>query len=504
MPSQQSAELDESATVQRFAQIPSPTESGPYEILEKLGQGGMGVVYKARDKRLDRVVALKQLSGDQSTDASSRRRLLKEARAAARLDHPNICTVYSVDEIGGTPCIAMQLVEGRTLRQVINEGPMPLDRFFDLAGQIASALDAAHRKDIIHRDIKSANIMVTAEGRVKVLDFGLAQFSSNQDSSRLTETAGDTAGTLSYMAPEQLRGGHANARSDVWSLGVVLFEMLTGKLPFQRETPGATVYAILNDDPPFITSVRAEIPESVSRLVQKALAKDPERRYHGMSDLLADLQACSGRSLVLPAPPSQRRVWLAAVSLAVVAVVVGTMVAVTGSRSTEPAPPSNAPPRSIAAAAIPAATQVVEAPAQSVAKGLPSIAALPFSNLNRDPKVAHLESGIADALAEAVVGSGRFRLVERSQLDQIIKELKLDRSEFVDPATAQKVGRLIGAQFLVIGSFQVFEGQLRLNARLLRVETGEVVGAWKRTGAVRDAFKLPDELARDVVEAARP
>ena len=211
-----------------------------YKILEKLGEGGMGVVYKARDTKLDRTVALKFLPQELTRDKVSKERFIQEAKAAAALNHNNICTIYEINEADDLLFIAMEYVDGLSLREKIEAGPIEFDEAIDLAIQVAAGLCEAHEKEIIHRDIKSANIMITKKGQAKIMDFGLAKFAGQ---AKFT-TTGTTVGTLSYMSPEQLQGEKVDARSDIFSFGVVLYEMLTGRLPFEGEYEAAIMYAI--------------------------------------------------------------------------------------------------------------------------------------------------------------------------------------------------------------------------------------------------------------------
>jgi serine/threonine-protein kinase len=257
-----------------------------YKILEKLGEGGMGVVYKARDTKLKRTVALKFLltraiEGDEDTT-----RFIREAQAAATLDHPNICTVYEVGEADDHAYISMAFIEGESLREKISSGPVPLEKALDIALQAAEGLRAAHEKGIVHRDIKSANLMLTPEGRVKVMDFGLAKTTG---ATKMTMT-GTTLGTAAYMSPEQALGQAADQRSDIWSLGVVLYEMLANRLPFKGEYDPVLLYAIVNESQDPLTKIDSGIPLEVEQLVDHALEKDPGKRYQDTKELITDLE----------------------------------------------------------------------------------------------------------------------------------------------------------------------------------------------------------------------
>ncbi len=259
-----------------------------YEILEKVGEGGMGMVYKAIDTKLDRTVALKFLAPHLVSNEESRQRFIREAKAAAALQHPNICTVYEIDEVDGRTFIAMAYLEGDELTKRIVKGPLSLERLLDIAIQVARGLQEAHSKGVVHRDIKPANIMDTTSGQAVLMDFGLAQLAST--ASKLTRE-GTTVGTSAYMSPEQTTGEKLDHRADIWALGVVLYEMATGQVPFQGHYEQAILYSILNESPQPITAVRTGVPPELERIVNKCLAKCAGERYQTVSDLLADLSA---------------------------------------------------------------------------------------------------------------------------------------------------------------------------------------------------------------------
>jgi len=258
-----------------------------YRILEKLGEGGMGVVYKAEDMKLGRTVALKFLPPEMMRDSDANARFLQEARTAATLDHQNICTVYEIGEADGRTYIAMALIEGKSLRDRIRRGPLGLNETIDLAVQVAEGLAAAHRKGIVHRDMKPGNVMVTTEDQAKIMDFGLAK---SPGQARLTKT-GTTTGTVAYMSPEQSRGEDVDQRTDIWSFGVMLYEMVTGRLPFRGDRDQAVIRSILDDEPEPVTGIRTGVPIELERIVAKAMTKRLDERYQHVDDLLADLRS---------------------------------------------------------------------------------------------------------------------------------------------------------------------------------------------------------------------
>jgi serine/threonine protein kinase len=271
---------------------------GPYEILAPLGSGGMGEVYRARDTRLGREAALKVLPEALVADAERRERFDREARAVAALNHPNIVTIYGVEEIGPSAVLAMELVDGRPLSDSIPGGGMPIGRLLQLAIQLADAVSAAHSRGIIHRDLKPANIMVTSEGRVKVLDFGLAKLrpeaeaadAATRMASSVVTGEGRILGTIAYMSPEQAEGKTVDHRSDIFSLGIVLYEMSTGQPPFTGDSSLAILSSIMKDTPGSVSDLNPALPPEVGRIVRRCLAKDPEQRYQSAKDVRNDLE----------------------------------------------------------------------------------------------------------------------------------------------------------------------------------------------------------------------
>ena len=332
--------------------IAAGTKLGPYEILGPLGAGGMGEVYRARDARVDRVVALKVLSEEFFESEERRSRFEREARMLASLNHPGIATLYSFEEIPGSfassssastrHLLVMELVEGRTLRELLGEGPLPAKRILVIGAQIADALARAHAAGIVHRDLKPENVMVSRDGLVKILDFGLAKAAPLTDlesraetDARLT-TPGVIVGTASYMSPEQAAGRPLDFRSDQFSLGSILWEMASGKSAFRRDTAAETLAAILRAEPQPVADLRPELPAVFGWIVERCLAKDAEERYASTRDLARDLAAIrdrgSGASPAAPAPRVRNRRELLAWSLAVVASVAALVAGLRGAR----------------------------------------------------------------------------------------------------------------------------------------------------------------------------
>src|SRR5271165_1277896 len=277
---------------------------GQYEIRSPLGAGGMGEVYRAHDTRLDREVAIKVLPESLTSDPDRLRRFEQEARAAAALNHPNILAVHQMATEGNVSCMVTELLDGETLRERLRRGPVPIRKAIDYAVQIAHGLAAAHDKGITHRDLKPDNLFVTREGRVKILDFGLAKVGPSKDSPGLEATQsigtepGMVMGTVGYMSPEQVRGKTSDHRSDIFAFGTILYEMVTGKQTFRKPTSAETMTAILNEEPPSISQIAPTSPPGLQRVVHRCLEKRPEQRFQSASDMAFALEALSDSAVV--------------------------------------------------------------------------------------------------------------------------------------------------------------------------------------------------------------
>jgi len=323
-----------------------------YKILAKLGEGGMGVVYKAEDTKLDRTVALKFLAPELTRDPDAKARFIHEAKAASALDHPNICTIHEIDETDdGRLFIAMACYEGETLKERINKGPLALDEAVDICSQLAHGLTKAHNQSIVHRDIKPANIFLTKDGFVKIVDFGVAKLAGQ---TRMTRT-GSTLGTVGYMSPEQFKGEDVDQRSDIWALGVVLYEMVTGEMPFKGDYEQAVMYSIMNEEPRPARSLRPDLPTKVEHLIGKTLLKDPNERHQTALELIQALESLKNLS--------------------------GIRKANTYSDDTEQ---------------------------------LPSIAVLPFTNMSPDPENQYFGDGLTEELINALAQIEGLRVAART------------------------------------------------------------------------------------------
>src|SRR5271167_1544291 len=321
--------------------LTSGTKLGPYEILSPLGAGGMGEVYRARDPRLDREVAIKVLPASLSSDASLKQRLEREAKAISKLSHPHICTLHDIGHQDGVDFLVMEYLEGETLEQRLNKGPLPPEQTLRYGAQIADALAKAHKLGITHRDLKPANVMLTKSG-AKLMDFGLAKQSSVAPlANALTEMTADQAkltsdgmivGTFQYMAPEQLEGKEADARTDIFAFGELIHEMVTGKPAFSGKSRASLIAAILTTEPPPITQLQPITPVALERVVKKCLAKDPDERWQSAADLASELNwiLSSGSQVGIAVPATihrkerERAIWIAAVvALALIAAYLG-------------------------------------------------------------------------------------------------------------------------------------------------------------------------------------
>jgi serine/threonine protein kinase/tetratricopeptide (TPR) repeat protein len=425
-----------------------------YRITQKLGSGGMGEVYEAEDTTLGRHVALKFLPEELAKDAAALERFQREARAASALNHPGICTVYAIDEHEGQPFIAMELLEGGTLAERIRRGPLPLGEVLDLGIQIADALESAHAKGIVHRDLKPANIFVSPRGRAKVLDFGLAKIErlragGNEPSEAPTAvrkdeltSAGTTLGTVSYMSPEQARGQLTDARTDLFSLGTVLYQMATGTLPFPGETSAVIFDAILNREPAPIGQLKPDLPAELGRIVSKALEKDRTLRCQTATELKTDLLR-----LKRDTDSGGRR-------------------AAEGSDSRG---------------------GVASRPAEK------SVAVLYFENLSGVKEDEYFRDGITEDIITELSKIRGLKVFSRPTVLAF-----RDR-----PVTPVQIGQQLGAACVLTGSLRRSGTRLRITAQLVDARTDFPMWSERYDREMADVFEVQDEIARKIAEALR-
>jgi TolB-like protein len=446
---------------------------GPYEVVAPVGAGGMGEVYRARDTRLHREIALKVLPEAAGADEIARERLVREARTASKLNHPHICTIHDVGEDDGCIYFAMELVSGRTLTDLMAAGPLPLEEVLLYGGQVADALAHAHTHGIVHRDLKSANIVITPEGRAKVLDFGLAKRLAGEveaEATTLTDdaltAAGAVAGTPAYMAPEQLQGKSADARSDIWSLGIVLYEMASGKRPFSGQTGYQLSAAILNDPP---QPLPPSVPGALGAVIERCLAKDPGRRYQGAAELRAALEAIRGGqsqswSVWRYRVARNRRVVTALVAAGIV---IAALVAFVVLR------------------------QNVLRPAIGAA-GVRSLAVLPLENLSGDPDQDYLAAGIQESLITD--------LAKLSGLTRVIARPSVMRFRNSDLPLSQ-IATELGVDALVTGSVLRAGDRIQVTAHLIQASTENQLWGDRYERRFRDVLSLGNEVVAAITDA---
>ncbi len=446
-----------------------------YSITEELGRGGMGVVYRAHDDRLERDVALKFLPPNLTADSAARERFIREARAASSLDHQNICTIFDVGESDeGQTYIVMAYYEGHTLKSRIDEGPLSLEQAVNIAVQLADGLATAHRKGIVHRDVKPGNIIITPEGVAKILDFGLAKLAGT----KVELTAQDsTLGTAAYMSPEQARGEKIDAQTDVWSLGVILYEMLAGRRPFAAEYEQALLYGILNEEPAAVESLRADVPTDVAQVVARSLAKDTGERYAGADEFAADLRSGS--------------------------VPVGSGVGIPVQRPVEARAAKTTFPHPVLAAA--ALTVIVfvalgvwlltrgDAGLSTVDRSV--IAVMPFT-VQGDPELQYLETGMVDLLSRKLDGAASLRGVDPNAL---LGRLGDGVKGIRDPSVAKNLAEGFGAGQFIIGAVTKIGESIQLNASLYDIEGSLQTEAETAATSESELMSSIDQLVQLVI-----
>lgn len=456
-----------------------------YKILEKLGEGGMGVVYKAQDTKLDRFVALKFLPPHVSKSEQEKSRFIQEAKSASALNHPNVCTIYGIDEFDGQQFIEMELIDGVTLRDKVATSyasaatALNIKQVVEYAVQIAEALQEAHSKGIIHRDVKAENIMVNSKNQIKVMDFGLAKL---KGSLKLTRTS-STIGTLAYMSPEQIQGIEADTRSDIFSYGVVLFEMATGKMPFRGEHEAAIMYSIVNEEPEKAEKYRQEIPAELLHILKKALEKDPEDRYQSMAEIIVDLRRLKKESTrVVRTQEFQRPEQTKSDS--------GISVKQTAAFALF----SKKYLTGIAVAAVFVVAFVLLKDSLSFGDDKKIIVVLPFENLGPNDK-DYFVDGMTDEVTSKLSGLSGLSVIARSSAIQYKNT----------PKTFKQIGSELGVTYILQGTvrWESIDGvtRVRVNPTLIRVSDGTQQWSESIESVLSSAFKLQSDIAGRVASA---
>lgn len=441
-------------------EIPSGKIVSHYRIIKKLGSGGMGDVYKAEDTKLKRSVALKFLPPELTRDDEARQRFIHEARATSALDHPNIGTIYEINEADGHFFITMAYYDGESLKAKIktSETGLDIEQTLILTGQIAKGISVAHSKEIIHRDIKPANILISEDGQAKIIDFGLAKL---KDHTIITKT-GTTMGTVAYMSPEQAKGNAADHRTDVWSLGVILYEMLSGKKPFEGEHEQAIMYQIINEEPEFITKIRNDVPIQIEKIINKALTKNPDKRYQKMEKMLNDLNEVIAEikegdrktASIFKFGRKQRK--LVYRSSAIIVLLVAFVIYLWQNEYAKNAPVS--------------------------------IAMMPLKSLSNDVDQEWLTESMTDALITDLAKISGLRVISHSSAMQYKGTEK----------TASEIATELGIRYLIEGSIVKTGNQVKISARLIDALNDEYLWAEKYESEFTDILGLQGKIAQSI------
>jgi len=445
-----------------------------YKIFEKLGEGGMGIVYKAEDTRLKRTVALEFLPPELTRDPEAEERFIQEARAASAIEHNNICTIYEINETKPAPgepgdgqiFIAMACYEGETLREKISRGPLRIEEALDIASQVSNALQEAHEKGIVHRDLKPANVMITRKGQAKIMDFGLAKLRGQKKLTR----EGTTVGTVAYMSPEQARGEEVDHRTDIWSLGTVLYEMITAHIPFEGEYEQAVVYSILNEDPKPMTGLRTGISIELERIVSKTLEKNPNERYQHLDEVLVDLRAIArvpeSRAITFSQTKAKR--FRAKHTYIYAGIVILLLILLAG--------------RFIL---FPGDMQQAEA--------IDSVAILPLENISGNPDQEYFAQGMTEALITELSKIKALRVISRTSA---MRYKNTDKS-------LPQIANELSVDAVVEGSALLAGEHVRITAQLIEAATDRHIWADSYERELRDIITLQKEVAHTIAQEIR-
>jgi eukaryotic-like serine/threonine-protein kinase len=463
-----------------------PQKLSHYRVLEKIGAGGMGVVYRAHDEQLDRDVALKVLPSGMLADENARRRFRREAMALAKLNHPHVGAVHEFGQQDGVDFLVMELVTGVSLDAKLAAGPLPETEVLRLGAQLADGLEAAHSQGIVHRDLKPGNLRLTNDGRLKILDFGLAQWTQPEDTTAITETLSKVehvSGTVPYMAPEQLRGQKADARTDIYSAGAVLYEMVTGKRPFPNVSGPPLIGAILEQQPAPPSSHNHRVSPALQSIVIKALDKDPNRRYQSAKELRVDLERLS--SGVAPLHHQRpRRVWIwpAAGVLAVIAILAAVNVGGWRERllRSTPRPAANAP----------------------AVNSRRSVAVVGFKNLSGKTDQAWISTALAEMLTTELAAGEQLRTVPGENVARMKLDLSLGDEDSYGYETLGRIRKHLGSDLIVVGSYLALGkdsgGKIRLDFRVQDAVAGETLTAVSETGTENELLDLVSRTGADL------
>ena len=452
---------------QTYTVLSQGTMVGHYRIIEKIGAGGMGEVYLAEDTKLHRKVALKFLPFQHVANSDFKARFVREAEAMAKLNHPNIITIHEVSEHHGRPFFAMELVEGQSLRELSETKELDIERIIELAIQICDGLGAAHEKQVIHRDIKPSNIVIDIYGRPKVLDFGLAAI---RGAEQITKT-GSTLGTVRYMSPEQVAGKTVDQRSDLFSVGILLYELLTGRTPFERDNEGATLKAIVSDAPEPLARYKSDVPEGLQRTISKLLEKDPSMRYQNAAGVISDLKplVISTQSSMAVIPARQKNNW----SLIIGGLVILAVLIVAGIKFW----PSTK----------------IENTATTIQKR-PMVAVIPFENLG-GPEDEYFAAGMTDEITSRLAGMPGLGIISRTSAKQYANSNK----------SLKQIGRELGVDYILEGTVRwskTGESQrVRITPQLIRVSDDLHLWAENYERELTEVFAVQSDIAINIVEA---